>query len=173
MITKTTYGQGHPRAMLLEQEMLLPYSCRQIFDLLWSVDYYPEYISACKSVEVLSTDRDINNIAQENFNQEVALMLSSTGMNETLVVDYQAEQPYILNIKQISGPFEYMRCHCVLNSHSAGCMLNIKTDCALSSILLNTVARRLAPPMAERCLEIMRTRADSLYANDSQVANTP
>lgn len=82
----------------VSRSALVMYSVEQMFDLVNNVGDYPNFISGCRSVEVLLQTEDVT---------EASLTLSKVGVTFSLSTHNELERPSRMTMTLKDGPFSH------------------------------------------------------------------
>lgn len=136
------------------EEIFLPYSARQMFDLVADVARYPEFLPWCvgaritrREGQVIVADMMIGlRMIRERFTSRVTL----TG-HERIDVEYK------------DGPFKYLKNKWIFVSRDDGCVIDFEIDFEIRSRILRTILEPLFSEAVRRMVSAFESRARALY----------
>lgn len=83
----------------VKRSALVPYSARQMFDLVADVEAYPEFLPWCSDVEVHSWRNDV---------AEVTLELARGGLRKRFRTRNCMQPPARMDLSLVGGPFRHL-----------------------------------------------------------------
>jgi coenzyme Q-binding protein COQ10 len=139
----------------------LPYSQKQLFDLVASVDRYPEFLPWCSAARI--TRREGNRfhadlivrfkMFQERFGSKVTL------------------HPHeLIDVEYVNGPFRYLNNHWRFIEVEDGCIIDFYVDFEFKSKMLQKLIGLLFNEAVSRMVGAFETRARELYGDRPQPA---
>ncbi|ADE29675.1 type II toxin-antitoxin system RatA family toxin [Rickettsia prowazekii] len=111
---------------------ILPYKPKKLFDLVWDIKSYPQFLPWCAAARIIS----------EN-NQEVIseLVIQLKGLSEkynSRVINTITDNGiYLIDTVAISGPFEYLKSTWQFIPHSTGTELKFFINFKMTSVILD------------------------------------
>lgn len=142
----------------------LPYSARQMFDLVADVESYPKFLpwnSAARirsrrpfdGGEILEADLVISfKVFRERFGSRVTLWRESL-KPESLKIDTE----------YLDGPFRYLRSGWVFRDIPGGCEADFHVDFEFRSVILQSIIGVMFNEAMHRIVRAFETRAAVLY----------
>ena len=134
------------------------------YGVIVDVERYPEFVPACKKVEVL----------QRCTNGDVTAAVSVSGrvagkrLSETFVTHNRHQIPSAVDMSLTQGPFERLEGHWrVTPLGDIGCRVEMHIDVVPKGILA-TMLMGLLNPMANRIVDVFVQRIVDVYAQESQ-----
>lgn len=133
----------------------LPYSPRQLFDLVADVEKYPEFLPWCigarirrRRGEVIIADLVIGfKMIRERFTSQVTL---------------DAENMHI-HVTYLDGPFKYLNNHWVFIPHEHSCVIDFYIDFEFRTRFLQRMMEPLFNEAVKRMVRAFEHRAHDLY----------
>ena len=137
----------------------LPYTARQMYDLVADVGKYPQFLPWCsaarvKSVvpqgktEVMEADLVISfKVFRERFTSRVVLMPD----------DMQIDTEYL------DGPFRYMKSNWAFRDVEGGCEVSFFVDFAFRNMILQKLIGVVFNEAMQRIVRAFEARAETLY----------
>jgi coenzyme Q-binding protein COQ10 len=140
----------------------LPYSQRQLFELVAGVEKYPEFLPWCTAARI--TRREGNSfladlivrfkVFQERFTSKVTL------------------HPHAqVDVEYITGPFRYLNNHWhFIEADDGGCIIDFYVDFEFKSKVLQKLIGLLFDQAVHRMVSAFEVRAKELYGEHGRVA---
>ncbi|MCU0838936.1 MAG: type II toxin-antitoxin system RatA family toxin [Rhodospirillales bacterium] len=135
----------------------LPYSCEQIFDLVASVDRYPEFLPWCVASRIRR---------REGPNAFVAdLVIGFKMVRERFTSRVGLTRPHRIDVTYHEGPFRYLTNHWMFAPDGeGGCIIDFYIDFEFRSRTLQTLMGPLFNEAVQRMVNAFEKRARSLYS---------
>lgn len=137
---------------------MLPYSPRQMFDLVVDIEHYPSFLPWCRAARILSRD-------DKGFLGELVISFSHITERYTSRV---IPQPPIdgegaIVVELVSGPFKHLTNHWRFVPHADGTELHFAVDFEFKSRLLNSLIGGMFTRASEKMVAAFLQRAQILY----------
>ena len=137
----------------------LPYSQKQLFDLVAEVHRYPEFLPWCTACRI--TKRDGNTF----FADLVVRFKVFTERFQSKVTLHEHEQ---IDVEYIDGPFRYLNNHWRFISQADGsCVIDFYVDFEFRSKMLQALIGLLFNEAVSRMVDAFEKRAIDLYGEMS------
>ena len=144
------------------EKRVLPYSPRQLYDLVVDIERYPEVLPWCLAARirrrqgnVIHADMVIGyRMIRERFTSRVEL----DDANMRIDVSY------------MHGPFKYLNNHWIFYEHPEGCLLDFYVDFEFRSRLLQRMIQTLFNEAVRRMVSAFEARARELYGRPGRGA---
>ena len=138
-----------------ENSKVLPFSDKELYDIIIKVDLYPEFLPWCKDSEI------VNRIDKDNFDANLSIGYKALDENYTSRV----KGIYLKQITSnaISGPFKYLDSSWTFKKSGNSCQVTFKLNYEFKSFLLGKVMGTLFNKASEKMFEAFESRAKSLY----------
>ncbi|KGE04788.1 type II toxin-antitoxin system RatA family toxin [Pseudohaliea rubra] len=139
----------------INRSALLPYTQRQLFDLVNDIEAYPQYMEGCVGAQVLR---------QDGVTMEARLDLSRGGIAQSFTTRNQLLAPESIVLELKDGPFERFagRWHFQALGDAA-CKVSLELDFVVRSSLLGAAAGRLFERVTNNLVDAVVRRAGQLY----------
>ena len=139
-----------------ENSKVLPFSDKQLYNIIINVELYPEFLPWCKNSEIS------NRIDENNFDAKLTIGYKALDENYTSRV----KGIYLKKITSnaISGPFKYLDSSWAFKKSGDSCMVTFKLDYEFKSFLLGKVMGALFQKASEKMFEAFESRAKSLHS---------
>jgi coenzyme Q-binding protein COQ10 len=143
----------------------LPYTPEQMYDLVASVERYPEFLPWCKAARITKHEGDTFyadlvvafKVWRERFTSKVHVV-PKTG----------------IDVEYINGPFRYLNNHWrFLPAPEGGCIIDFYVDFEFRSRILQNLIGLLFNEAVSRMVGAFETRAQQLYGSGERVAGSP
>jgi coenzyme Q-binding protein COQ10 len=142
------------------EQRVLPYTPRQLFDLVADVERYPEFLPWCLACRI--TKREGNalyadlvvgfKMMRETFTSKVTLAPPPEGGSGRIDVTY------------LNGPFRYLNNHWIFDPVGLGaCRIDFYIDFAFRSAFLQRVMGALFNEAVRRMVGAFESRARAIY----------
>ncbi len=139
----------------INRSALLPYSQRQLFDLVNDVEAYPQYLEGCVGAQVLHSD---------DATMEARLELARGGIAQSFTTRNRLWAPESIILELEEGPFERFagRWHFQALGEAA-CKVSLELDFAVRSSLFGVAAGRLFDRVTNNLVDAVVRRAGQVY----------
>lgn len=139
------------------EKRVLPYSPRQLYDLVADVERYPEFLPWCLAARVrrrsgplVIADLVVGfKMVRERFTSRVQLG--------------DDQSPPRIDVTYIEGPIRHLNNHWVFQDHEDGCLIDFYVDFEFHSRMLQRVMQPLFNEAVRRMVAAFETRARQLY----------
>jgi coenzyme Q-binding protein COQ10 len=139
----------------------VPYTTRQIFDLVADVGKYPEFLPWCRAARVTP-------VTENQFLGE--LVIAFKGFTEkytsrvSLTPPEDLQAPARVDVVMMEGPFHHLENHWeLLPAPGGGTQINLNLDFQFKSKILEMLIGGLFQRASEKMVHAFRERADALY----------
>jgi ribosome-associated toxin RatA of RatAB toxin-antitoxin module len=140
---------------VINRSALLPYSARQLFDLVSDVESYPSYMDGCVGARVLRRDED---------SLEARLDLARGGIKQSFSTRNRMLGAREITLELLDGPFEYFTGHWDFTALSdSACKMSLYLEFKFKSTLLGAAASRLFDQATNNMVDAVSRRATQLY----------
>ena len=140
-----------------EERRVLPYTPRQLFDLVADIERYPEFLPWCAAARVKGG----------NGNTLLADLVIGFGMlrehfTSRVVLEPDAPTPR-LDMSLVEGPFKFMNGHWQFRPIEQGCEVGFSVDFEFRSRLLQTTIQLLFHEAVRQMVRAFEERARKIY----------
>ena len=141
----------------ISRNLLLPFSADQIYDLIYDIEKYPQFMSGCSAAKVIT----------ETSNEVVAeLQLGKGGVNVTFVTRNQVCRPEYIKMALESGPFKKLKGGWEITAlDSQACKINFDITFTLASKLAEIAMKKMLSSTIDDLINSLSERARTLYGN--------
>jgi len=137
------------------EQRVLPFSPEQLFELVASVETYPDFLPWCVGARIKErTDTLIladlvigYKMFRERFTSRVTLDRSIPR----------------IDVEYMDGPFKYLNNHWIFRPHPDGCEIDFYVDFEFKSLLMQKTIGLLFNEAVHRMISAFEMRAEKLY----------
>lgn len=147
------------------EKRVLPYTPRQLYDLVAGVERYPEFLPWCLAVRVRK--REAHTI---HADMVIGYKMIRERFSSRVELD---EANMRIDVSYLQGPFRYLNNHWIFYEHEDGCLIDFYVDFEFHSRLLQKMMVTLFNEAVRRMVSAFEARARQLYGPpDAQTANS-
>lgn len=140
---------------IINRSALLPYSARQLFDLVSDVESYPSYMEGCVGARILRREDQL---------LEARLDLARGGINQSFSTRNRMRAAQEITLELLDGPFEYFSGHWDFRAlDDSACKMSLYLEFKFSSKLLGVAASRLFEKVTNNLVDAVGRRATQIY----------
>ncbi len=139
----------------IQRSALVPYPAQTMFDLVNSIEDYPQFMDGCVGATVLE---------RSNEYVEARLDLAKAGMRYSFTTRNRLAPPERIELALVEGPFEAFQgtwTFQALGEHA--CKISLHLQFELSGRLLNFAARKMFDSVANQMVDALVRRAHRLH----------
>lgn len=141
--------------LVVEKSALVPFSDRQMFDLVKDVARYPEFLPWCNGAELLSDDGH-----QVCGRIKVARM----GVRQSFATCNEYEAPHWMKIELVEGPFKSLHGRWDFQAlREDACKVMLRLEFEFSGQLINAAFGKVFHQIANTLVESFCKRAKEVY----------
>ena len=137
------------------EKRVLPYTPKQLYDLVAEIERYPEFLPWCLAARIRKREERLVvadlvigfKVFRERFTSQVGL-------------DPEHNR---INVTYAEGPFKYLNNHWVFGEHPEGCEIDFFVDFEFRSRLLQKAIEVLFSEAVRRMVGAFEARAKDLY----------
>jgi len=150
------------------EQRVLPYTPRQLFDLVADVERYPEFLPWCAAARITKREGKVFyadlvvgfHVARETFTSKVTLSAPGDLPNASCRVD----------VTYLNGPFRYLNNHWIFEPAGDGsCRIDFFIDFAFRSAFLQRIMGAVFNEAVRRMVSAFETRAAKIYGGKTPV----
>ncbi len=139
----------------VERSALLPYSPRQMFDLVNDIERYPVFLPNCLSARVL--EKSDGELVGE-------LCLGKAGIRQRFVTRNRLRPPEAIEMELVEGDFSHFDARWRFEAMGGDtCKVTLEMDFAFRSKLIHLAAGGLFRDTAGEMVDAMAARARAVY----------
>jgi coenzyme Q-binding protein COQ10 len=138
-----------------QETRILPYSVRQMFDLVAEIERYPEFLPWCKGARIVSRDK----------NMVVAdLIIGYKMFQEKFVSEVTLDRPHAITVQYRSGPLSHLSNAWEFKPKGRkGCEISFHVDFDFHSPFLRVAMSLFFDKALSKMVEAFEARAKDLY----------
>lgn len=142
----------------IERSALVPYSDKQMFDLVNDVKNYPEFVPNCESSRVL----------HESENEMVAeLFISKAGIRHSFTTRNILQEPQTIYLELVDGPFKRLGGRWTFQALAPdACKVQLELEFEFSNQLLKFAFGKIFSEVTSRMVQAFAMRAQQVYGHD-------
>jgi ribosome-associated toxin RatA of RatAB toxin-antitoxin module len=140
---------------VINRSALLPYSARQLFDLVSDVESYPRFMEGCVGARILRSDEHM---------LEARLDLARGGIKQSFSTRNRMQPAREITLELLDGPFDNFTGR--WDFHALGdsaCKMSLYLEFKFNSSLLGAAASRLFDKVTNNLVDAVSRRATQLY----------
>ncbi|WP_026986306.1 type II toxin-antitoxin system RatA family toxin [Fodinicurvata fenggangensis] len=136
----------------------VPYTSRQLFDLVADVKSYPEFLPWCLAARIKSHEDNV-------IYADLVIGFKMLRERFTSRVELHEEDPenLTIDVNYVEGPFKYLNNHWKFIPDEEGCLIDFYVDFEFRSRLLQRVMQPLFNEAVRRMVAAFESRAKELY----------
>lgn len=139
----------------IHRSALLPYSAKQMFDLVNDIESYPSYMDGCVGSEVFFRDASFI---------EARLDLSKGGIKQSFATRNRLLEPESITMELVEGPFSHFEgIWRFAHLQDRACKVSLDLEFTVSNKLVGLAAKRLFDSVAGNLVDALCHRARVVY----------
>ena len=139
----------------IERTSLVPYSCKQMFDLVNDIPAYPEFVPGCSGARILDQ-------AEQRIDAE--LQISKAGIQQRFATRNQLHEPHRIDLQLLSGPFKSLQGAWHFEAlDESSCKVILRLDFEFSSRMLQFAFGKVFDEVNKRMVDSFAKRARVVY----------
>lgn len=139
----------------INRSALLPYTQRQLFDLVNDIEAYPDYLEGCVGARILYRGHDL---------VEARLDLARGGIAQSFTTRNRLRAPEAIELELREGPFEHFAGGWRFEPlGTSGCRVSLALEFSSRQALVGAAAGRLFDGVSSRLVDAVVRRAAQLY----------
>lgn len=139
----------------ITRSVLVPYSTREMYDLVCDVARYREFLPGCISSELMASGET-----------EVIGRMAFTrlGMTQHLISRNRLTPPSRIDIEHVEGPFEHLKAHWRFDAlQEKACKVTFSMEFAVGQRFVQLAVGAAVQQGANETVEAFRKRAEQIY----------
>ncbi|MBP2298440.1 type II toxin-antitoxin system RatA family toxin [Azospirillum picis] len=137
------------------EKKVLPYTPRQMYDLVADVEKYPEFLPWCLAARIRKREGDV---------MFADLIIGFKMVRERFTSRVELNEPGCrIDVQYTDGPFQYLNNHWIFSDHPNGCCVDFFVDFEFRSKMLQKIMGLLFNEAVRRMVQAFETRAAQLY----------
>lgn len=139
----------------INRTALLPFSARQLFDLVCDIESYPHFMDGCVGAHILHRAEDV---------LEARLDLAKGGIRQSFSTRNQLVPERAMTLELIDGPFEAFAGRWEFQAlGDAGAKLSLNLEFRFNNAVLGAAASRLFDKVTNNLVDAVGERARQVY----------
>lgn len=139
----------------IKRSALLPYTAKEMFELVDAIDQYPQFIPWCSASQILRRD------SQE---VEARLELSWSGIHKSFTTKNTNTPGERIDMNLVEGPFKHLEGIWTFTPMGdQGCKVNLELDFELTGNFLDKLFQPVFSHMANSFVDLFTKRAVEIY----------
>lgn len=140
---------------IIKRNALVPYSTRQMFELVNSVEEYPRFLPWCSESHIIS---------QSEQEIEATLVIAWSGIHKNFTTRNQLTPFEQIDISLVHGPFKHLagRWHFVALG-DLGCKVNLELEFEFAGGLMDKIFEPIFSHIANSLVDAFCKRAVEIY----------
>jgi ribosome-associated toxin RatA of RatAB toxin-antitoxin module len=141
----------------IERSVLVPYSDKQMFELVAGVDKYPEFMPWCGGSEIHH---------QDEHGMRASVTIALAGLKQTFTTENSHDYPKLIELKLVDGPFSMLhgRWEFIPLSEDA-CKVLFSLSYEFSSRTLEKLVGPVFNRIASSFIDSFTSRAEACYGH--------
>ncbi len=141
------------------EKRFLPYTARQMYDLVADIERYPEFLPWTAAARIRSrTDLGDHEVVEADLVISFKVFRERFGSRVVLWPEkYRIETDYL------DGPFKYLHSHWVFTDCKDGCEVDFAVDFEFRNVILQKVIGVVFNEAMNRIVQAFEARAKALY----------
>lgn len=142
---------------IIQRNSLLPYSCRQMFELVNGIEDYPRFLPWCSGATILHNDGKII---------EASLDLSWSGMHKSFTTRNSLLPYEKIDIELVDGPFRHLEGVWRFTPlGEGGCKVELNLEFEFAGHFMDFVFQPIFQKIANSLVDLFTKRAFEIYGN--------
>jgi ribosome-associated toxin RatA of RatAB toxin-antitoxin module len=143
---------------VVTRSVLLPYTARQMFDLVADVTSYPSFLPWCGEARVRDSSPE---------GMTATLTIAFKGLRQSFTTRNEHIEGHRIGMRLVDGPFAMLTGEWIFTPLSENaCRVDFQLDYRFSNSLLEKVVGGVFDPIAKSFVDAFVRRADELYGNE-------
>jgi ribosome-associated toxin RatA of RatAB toxin-antitoxin module len=139
----------------IQRQALMPYSAKQMYDIVNEVDRYPEFLPWCADSRILS---------QDEGSMEASILMRKGKLNHSFTTCNRLQDGKRIEVQLVKGPFKTLTGAWLFNdlpSHGSKIELDLKFE--FSSRIISMLIGPIFTQIANSLVDAFCQRAHELY----------
>ncbi|MGQ9366095.1 type II toxin-antitoxin system RatA family toxin [Azospirillum sp. A39] len=137
------------------EKKVLPYTPRQMYDLVADVERYPEFLPWCLAARIRRREGDV---------LFADLVIGFKMVRERFTSRVELSEPQCrIDVQYTDGPFHYLNNHWIFQPHEQGTCVDFYVDFEFRSKMLQRIMGMLFNEAVRRMVQAFEQRAHQLY----------
>ncbi len=142
------------------EKRAMPYSARQMYDLIADVKSYPEFIPWIAAARIRSVTPPLHGVSM----MDADLVVSFKVFREKFTSRVKLDEPGLaIDVDYLDGPFKYLRSRWQFHEVENGCEVEFYVDFEFRNAVLQKVIGMVFHEAMQRIVRAFEDRAKALY----------
>ena len=137
----------------------LPYSAKEMFDLVADISAYPEFLPWCAAARVRK-EMQIGEVKQIEADLVISFKVFREKFGSRVLLD---TSNYVIETDYIDGPFRYMHSVWSFENCEEGCEVKFDVDFEFKNAMLQSIIGLVFNDAMQRIVRAFERRASDLY----------
>ncbi|KKD01585.1 MULTISPECIES: SRPBCC family protein [Photobacterium] len=139
----------------ISRSALVPFSAKQMFDLVNDVESYPAFLPGCSGTKILESSTE---------HMMAAVDVSKAGIKKTFVTRNQLEGIHKISMQLVEGPFRKLVGGWHFTELDAdACKVELKLDFEFTNVLVEAVFGKVFHELTNNMVNAFTQRAREVY----------
>jgi ribosome-associated toxin RatA of RatAB toxin-antitoxin module len=139
---------------IVKKSRIVPYSCKQMFDLVDQVELYAEFLPYCEQSVVHHRDED---------EVQATLVITAAGMSKTFTTSNRHQQNKMIEIRLVDGPFRHLEGFWRFDEVAEGCQISFDLEFEFAGRMMSMLLGPMFEQVTEKMVDAFCSRAEVLY----------
>ena len=139
---------------IVHRTALVPYSVSQMFQLVNSIETYPNFLPWCKASKIIDASDD---------EIRASLLLAKGGLEKSFTTCNRLQKDKMIEIRLLDGPFRHLEGFWQFDSIEAGCQITLNLEFEFAGKLLSIAFGPFFNQAANSLVEAFTKRATEIY----------
>ena len=140
----------------INKSITVPYSTDQMYALVNEVETYPEFVPACRKVDVLAKNDD---------EIQVRLHFVASGFQKSFTTCNRLQPGKMIEMRLIDGPFRQLQGYWRFEATENGCIVNLDLEFEFASRLLANLVGPIFSKITYSLVDAFSERAKKVYGH--------
>ena len=137
----------------------LPYTAREMFDLVADISSYPEFLPWCSALRIRKREVKIIN---------ADMIIGFRVFREKFTTRVTLDPPYRIDVEYLDGPFKYLNNYWIFNlKEKERCEIDFYVDFEFKSILLQKAIGAVFKEAVQKMINAFEAQAHKIYGHRS------
>lgn len=139
---------------IIKRDAIVPYTPQQMFDLVNTIEDYPQFVPACKSTQIISRTED---------EVHATLEFAHGSFHKAFSTCNRLQTHKMIEIRLINGPFRHLEGFWRFEAIPEGCRISLDLEFEFSNKLLAMMFSPVFHPVADKLVDVFCERARVLH----------
>ncbi|MDB3964684.1 type II toxin-antitoxin system RatA family toxin [Amylibacter sp.] len=141
------------------EKRIMPYTAKQMYDLVADVETYPDFLPWCAATRIRKVTKDSHKtIIEADLIIAFKVFRERFGSRVTL-----KDEKFSVDVEYLDGPFKHLNNHWIFRDVDGGCEADFFVDFEFKSRVLQALIGVVFNEAMLRIVKAFEMRADDLY----------